>query len=221
MLKPFAAAFGRQNSNFLVGLLTFSMTVPAVGQTAVAKSAAEVVPLKLGAVAPNSQLVSLEGKQVSLKHVLGGKPTVLIFYRGGWCPFCNLHLGDMETVEGKIRQLGFQIVAITPDRPAELLKTMEKHKLTYQLYSDSNADAIKKFGVAFRVDDSTFSTMRDSYKVNLEDYSGKTHHILPVPSVFMIDRKGVIVYVHSNPDFKVRMKGSEVLAVAKGLAGKS
>jgi peroxiredoxin len=124
----------------------------------------------------------------------------------------------MQTIEGKLRELGFQIVAITPDKPSELVKMMDRHKLTYQLYSDSKADAIKNFGVAFRVDDQTFSTMRDSYKVNLETASGETHHILPVPSVFIIDPSGKIAYVHSNPDYKVRLKSDEVLAVARRLA---
>jgi peroxiredoxin len=200
------------------GILAVTITALAKQQTDVAKTAAEAVPLKVGTVAPNSQLLTLEGKSRSLKEVLGGKPTVLIFYRGGWCPFCNRQLADMETVEAKIRGLGFQIVAITPDRPSELVKTMDKHQLTYQLYSDSKADAIKNFGIAWRVDDPTFLTMRDSYKVDLEASSGQTHHILPVPSVFIIDRGGKIVYVHSNPDFKVRMAGSDLLAVAKRLA---
>ena len=72
---------------------------------------------------------------------------------------------------------------------------------------------MKKFGVAYRLDDPTFTKMRDSFGVDLEKSSGQTHHILPVPSVFVVGKDGKIVYVHSNPDYKVRLKGSEILSV--------
>lgn len=202
-----------------VTIMAMASTALAVHQGAVPNAAAKAVALKVGAKAPDSVLLSLDGKPQRLKSVLGGKPTVLIFYRGSWCPYCNLHLADLQSVEEQIRKLGFQIVAISPDKPADLSTMMDKHQLTYRLYSDSKAVALKKFGVAFRVDDQTFEKMRENYKVDLEKASGETHHILPVPSVFVIDRTGKIVYVHADPDFKVRMKGEEVLAVAKRFAG--
>lgn len=139
--------------------------------------------------------------------------TVLIFYRGGWCPYCNAHLSDLVTIEQKLTAKGFQIIAISPDTPAELNNTLTKDHLTYKLFSDSSAEAMKKFGVAYRLDDPTFSKMKDSYGVDLEKFSGQTHHILPVPSVFVINRDGNIVYAHSNADYKVRLKASEILTV--------
>ena len=80
------------------------------------------------------------------------------------------------------------------------------------MFSDSTAEAMKKFGVAFRVEDATYTKYRDSYHIDLERSSGQTHHILPVPSVFIIDKSGKVIYVHSNPDYKVRLKGSEILS---------
>jgi len=181
----------------------------------VAQNAAAAVPLKVGVQAPDAALRTADGKETDLKSVLNKRPTVLIFYRGGWCPFCNMHLADLATVEGQLHDLGFQIVAITPDTPEEISKTIGKHKLTYQVLSDSKAVSLQRFGVAYRLDDETYGKMKDSYHVDLETYSGEKHHILPVPSVFLIDAKGKIVYVHSNPDYKVRMKGAEIVAVAK------
>lgn len=187
----------------------------ATAQTAVAQNAAAAVPLKVGVHAPNAKLRTADGKATDLRAVLKGKPTVLIFYRGGWCPYCNVHLADLATVEGQLHDLGYQIVAITPDTPEEISKTIGKHQLTYQVLSDSKAVSLQRFGVAYRLDDATYGKMKDSYHVDLETYSGEMHHILPVPSVFLIDAKGKIVYVHSNPDYKVRMKGAEIVAAAK------
>lgn len=186
----------------------------ALAQTTVAASAADAKPLEVGAKAPSAKLKDVDGKEIKLKEVLAGKPTVLIFYRGDWCPFCNAHLADLAQVEDKLKGLGFQIVAISPDLPSELQKTVAKHKLDFTLLSDSEAKALKKYGVAFKVDDNTFGMMKDKYNVDLERSSGQTHHILPVPSVFLIDKEGKIVFVHSNPDYKVRMKGEDIVAAA-------
>ena len=188
-------------------------------QGEVAKSAAEAKPLKVGTAAPNSTLREVDGKTVELKQVLGGKPTVLIFYRGGWCPFCNAHLSELAKVEGDLRAMGFQIVAISPDTPAELNKTLDKDHLTYRLFSDTNATSLRNFGVAYRLDDQTFTMYRDRFNIDLESSSGEKHHILPVPSVFLIDKHGKIGFAYSNPDYKVRMKGADIVQHAKKIKG--
>ena len=196
-----------------------ALSVAVTMQESVPNIAAEAKPLKVGTVAPDAALKTLEGKDVKLRSVLRGKPTVLIFYRGGWCPFCNAHLSELALIEGDIKKSGYQIIAVSPDVPSELAKMAEKDHLTYKLFSDSTAEAMKKFGVAFRVDDETFTKYRDSYHIDLERSSGQTHHILPVPSVFVVDKKGKITYVHSNPDYRARMKGSEILDVIRAKAG--
>ncbi len=200
-----------------VGVLgALALSVQATGdEGTVAASANEVKPVKAGTPMPESTLMTLDKKETTVKRLLDGKPTVMIFYRGGWCPFCNRHLSDLVSVQDDLKKLGYQLVAVTPDTPEELSKTMEKDKLDYTLVSDSKAELIKKLGIAFRVDDKTYTTYRDQYKIDLEKSSGQTHHILPVPTVLVIDAKGVIRFVHTNPDYRVRMKGAEVLEAAK------
>ena len=155
---------------------------------------------------------------MTLHAIIAGKPTVLIFYRGSWCPYCNAHLSDLVTVEDELRSLGYQIVAISPDRPEELNPMMTADHLNYRLFSDPQAEAMKKFGVAYRLDDTTVTNYKQKYNVDLERSSGQTHHILPVPAVFILDRTGKIVFVHADPDYTARMKGAEVLAAAKTAA---
>jgi peroxiredoxin len=181
-------------------------------QESVANSAAEAVPIKVGERAPDAALGNQAGKSVRLRSVLRGKPTVIVFYRGEWCPFCNAHLSDLATMESDLRKRGYQIIAISPDIPPEIAKMAEKDHLTYKMFSDSTAEAMKKFGVAFRVDDATYTKYRDSYHIDLERSSGQTHHILPVPSVFIVDKSGKIIFAHANADYKVRLKGSEILS---------
>lgn len=180
----------------------------------VASSAETTKPLKAGVKAPNPGLHNLEGKKTDLATIVGEKPTVLIFYRGGWCPYCNRHLAELGKIEGDLMEMGYQMVAVSPDTPAELKKSTEKGELKYKLYSDSTADAAKQFGIAFKVEESLVTKYKNDYKIDLEAASGQKHHILPVPSVFII-KKGMIVYSYSNPDYRVRLKGDEVLAAAK------
>jgi AhpC/TSA family len=90
--------------------------------------------------------------------------------------------------------------------------------LNYRLFSDPRAEAMKKFGVAYQVDNNTVTYYKRKFYVDLESSSGQTQHILAVPAVFIVDRGGNIVFVRADPDYKVRMKGAEVLAAAKAAA---
>lgn len=207
--------------HLLAGSITFALIccvaiVFAQSSTGeVAKSATEAKALKVGAMAPDADLKDLDGKPVKLKSLISGKPTAVIFYRGGWCPYCNVHLSELVDVEAQLRAEGFQLLALSPDTPGELKKTMVNEKVTYRLLSDSSAVAMKRFGIAFRVDDDTYSMYRDRFKIDLEKSSGEKHHILPVPSVFLIDKNGKITFVYSNADYKVRLNGSELLKAAR------
>lgn len=172
-------------------------------------TAEETKPLKVGATAPDASLKGLDGKDIKLSTVLNNKPTVIIFYRGGWCPFCNFHLSELVKVEGEIRKRGYQLIAISPELPSELVRTVDRDHLNYKLFSDTKAEAMKRFGVAFKVDG---STLEESYRHTLELSSGQTHHLLPVPSVFVVDKTGKITFAYSNPNYTSRLKGSEILA---------
>jgi peroxiredoxin len=207
----------RRPLNFFLRTLTLLSGVllaHANSANQIAPSAEDAEPITVGTGAPDGHLRDLDGKEVTLHAIIAGKPTVLIFYRGSWCPYCNAHLSDLITVEEQLRSLGYQIIAISPDRPEELNRMTTEDHLNYRLFSDPQAEAMKNFGVAYRVDDTTIATYK-KFNVDLERSSGQTHHILPVPAVFIIDRTGKIVFVHADPDYKVRMKGAEVLAAAK------
>jgi peroxiredoxin len=153
-----------------------------------------------------------------LKEQVDSRPAILVFYRGGWCPYCNTQLSELRLITAEAEALGYQVIAISPDRPEELAKTMTKDKLDYTLLSDSKADALRAFGIGFRVDDATIEKYK-GYGIDLEKSSGESHHALPVPSVFIVDAAGVLQFSYVHPDYKVRVPAGVVLAAAKAIAG--
>lgn len=178
----------------------------------------QIRPLLLGSKMPDVNLLTLDAKPTTLKAQIGGKPAILVFYRGGWCPYCNLQLSELRLIQKQAEALGYRIVAITPDRPAELTATLGKDKLAYTLLSDSKADALRAFGIGYRLDDATYAKYK-GMGLDLENRSGgEKHHALPVPSVFIVDRDGVLQFSYSHPDYKVRVPGTVVLAAAKAIA---
>jgi len=180
----------------------------------VAASAEAAVPLAVGSAVPAMTLMDVTGKPFALADAIAKRPTVLIFYRGGWCPFCNRQMAQLVEIEPKLRKMGYQLLAISPDRPEELRKSIAKHRLNYTLLSDSDATAIKAMGLAYRVDDSTLQKYRE-FGIDLEASSGRAHHLLPVPSVFLVDTTGVIRFRYANPDYRVRIAPDALLAAAK------
>jgi peroxiredoxin len=183
----------------------------------IAASATEVHPLLLGSRAPDTALKTLDGKDTSLWKQMNGKPAILVFYRGGWCPYCNTQLSELRNIVKDAGALGYQVIAISPDRPEELSRTMTRDKLDYTLLSDSKAEAIKAFGIAFRVDDETIKNYVN-YGIDLEKSSGESHHALPVPSVFIVDSAHLLQFSFTHPDYRVRVPGSVIMAAARAIA---
>ena len=146
-------------------------------------------------------------KKVAAIVFIVNKKTVLIIYRGGWCPYCNSQLMEMQEIENQIIALGYQIIAISPDAPKFLKDTTEKDKINYQLFSDSEGKFAQALGVAFKRE-----------KPKLEKYSeGRNPGFLPVPTVYITNKNGEIEFMYINPNYSKRLKGSLLLSVLKTL----
>lgn len=183
-------------------------------ESAVAASAEEVRPLLIGAKVPDMTLKTAKGKEVNMKKTVMEKPTVVIFYRGSWCPYCNLQLGRLQNIEADLIELGYQLLAVSPDRPAKLAESLKKKDLKYTLLSDSDMDAAKSFGIAFRVADTALEKY-EQYGIDLEKASGKSHHLLPVPAVFILGTDGRVKFTYVNPDYKTRLAPDVLLQAAE------
>lgn len=172
----------------------------------IADKAENVSPLLIGEKIPNVVLHDANGKEVKTKDIFD-KKTVVVVYRGGWCPYCNSQLADMQEIEKDIIALGYQVVAISPDAPSFLKQTLDKKELQYQLYSDSEGVFSQAVGIAFARE-----------KPKLDKYSeGKNPGFLPVPTVYVLNDKQEIEFMYINPNYGTRLKGDVLLAVLKTL----
>ena len=123
----------------------------------------------------------------------------------------------MQQIEGKLIGMGYQILAISVDKPEKLKETLMKYEMKYRLLSDSRMEGSKAFGIAFKAGQKNLEK-NGEYEATLEAYSGEKHHLLPVPSVFITGTDGIIKYEYSNPDYKIRIKPDVLLEEAqKGL----
>jgi peroxiredoxin len=196
----------------LVALL--SLLAPGL-HAALAPSAAGAVPLAAGARVPAVTVQTIEGTGLDLAAAVAEKPTLLIFYRGSWCPYCNRHLAALAEIEPELLKLGYQILAVSPDEAPGLRASAEKNHLNYRLLSDRAMRASAAFGLAFRVDAPTVEKYR-GYKIDLPPVPGEpAARWLPVPAVYVIGRDGVVKYVHTDPDYKARLAPADVLAAAR------
>ena len=174
----------------------------------------KVAPILINSTIPDVSLKNIQGEDLALRELAAEQPSILIFYRGGWCPYCSRHMAELQQIESQIVEMGYQILAISVDRPEVLTETLSKQELSYTLLSDSPADAMKAFGIAYRVDDNTVARYK-SIGIDFEENSGYDHHILPAPAVFILDQQGVVKFSYVNPDYKQRINGEVLLAAAK------
>ena len=198
-----------------IGIMATLAAVTAIAD--VPNDPYQVRPLSVGSRAPAFAAQTVEGKLRSFGPDSYQKPTIVIFYRGGWCPYCNTQLSDLHTVEPKLRARGFEIVFMSTDQPKLLYSSLKATDIHYTLLSDSHLEAAQAFHVAYHVNDATLAKMRE-YGVDLESTTGTTLHELPVPSVFIIDTSGTIRYVYSNPDYKIRLGADALWAAAAPFA---
>jgi peroxiredoxin len=184
------------------------------GEINYALQASEVSPVLTGTEIPDVTVRNVEGESLQLREKVSDKPTVLVFYRGGWCPYCNRHMADLQQVEDDITAMGYQILAISADRPEKLRESANENNLDYTLLSDSPMEASKAFGLAFKVDEATVERYLQN-GIDLEGDSGYDHHLLPVPAVFILNTDGIIQFQYVNPDYRTRIKSEVLLAAAE------
>lgn len=173
----------------------------------------EVSPLLIGENIPVIKVPDAMGNNFDLNSAVGQKPTILIFYRGGWCPYCNKQLSGLQEIEAELKAMGYQIVAISTDSPDNLKASVAKNKLEYTLLSDADLNVSKQFGIAYKA-----PTAYD--KILPASSGGKnSDKLLPVPSIFIINKKGNIRFEYINVDFKQRINPDLLKAVAKAVYG--
>lgn len=183
----------------------------------IAQDEYSISPLLNGEQIPAITLQDLNGKEVELTKLTEQKPTIFFFYRGGWCPFCNNQMGQLKAIEPKLIEMGFQLVGISPDTPAQLKASAAKNELKYLLLSDEKMLASQAFGIAFYT--SKQVTESYTYRLKLDNPlwttpEGDKRLVLPVPAIYIADKKGLIHFQYLNPNYKVRPAPKLILTAA-------
>lgn len=185
---------------------------------AIAESAEQISPLMNGQQIPSAiEVTTINGNKTSLGQVLNSKKTILFFYRGGWCPFCNTQMGQLKKIEKELAKLGFQLIGISTDDAQNIQKSIGKHQLNYQLLADFNSITSQAFGLAFYSSEKV--TERYLAAMNLKNplqknKAGEKRLVLPVPAIYIIDSTGLVQFNYVNPNFKVRLHEELLLKAA-------
>ncbi len=166
--------------------------------------------LPVGAKAKDFELPDSLGNQINLADELAKGPVVLTFYRGGWCPYCNRQLRAYQEILPDIQALGAQLIAVSPQLPDYTLSDQEKAELSFKVLSDPKGIVATKYNLLYEVPD-YLKSMYLSHNIDLHEYNGADHWLLPVTGTFMIDEYSVIRSAYVNPDFTKRMEPEDIL----------
>jgi peroxiredoxin len=208
----------RTISAILVFVCLYVGTIVAAEENPIASDAKRVKPLEVGDALPEIDLKTAEGEKVSLASFHKDGPLVVVFYRGSWCPFCTRHTQEIIKQYPEIRELGAELVAISPDSPAKVKESVQETKVPFPVLSDADVSAARAFGLAFKVDDATLKRYT-GFGIDLEKASGHDHHALPVPAVFIADKEGKIRFRHHDANYRERLPATRIVEELRTLHG--
>jgi peroxiredoxin len=152
---------------------------------------------------PETTVYDSDGNEVSLNSKFQGGLTVVFFYRGGWCPYCNKSLKEWGSQLGRFKDDNIKVIAISPETPEHTVETAESDGVNFPVYADVTTEAMRNFGVAFQVDAKTQETYK-GYDIDLESHNASGEWILPAPGFFLIDEQGRVVWKWATWDYTAR-----------------
>lgn len=169
-----------------------------------------------GDEAPDFSLPDIHGNWVSLSGLLQHGPVVVTFYRGGWCPYCNIQLRAYQAILPELAALGARLVAISPQLPDGSLTTAQTNALTFDVLSDAGNSAARRFGLVYALPEDLREALRTNHKA-LPAMNGDGSWELPVPATYVIAPDARIVLAGIEVDYRKRLEPDEILAALKTL----
>ncbi len=185
------------------------------GADSLAAGGLEESAVKVGEKMPSFELKNAVGELVSSDELLKKGPLVISFYRGGWCPYCNLELRALQSVFPDIESEGGALVAISPELPDNSLSTVEKNELKFPVLSDLNNGVARHFGIVFELPKEVEDLYKNKFGVDLPAINGSEKFELPVPATFVVGTDGIINYAYVNVNYTERAEPAEVVAALK------
>jgi peroxiredoxin len=173
--------------------------------------------LKVGDRIPEFSLPNVTGAEVKITDVLAQGLTIIAFYRGGWCPYCNMELRALQQYLPQFEELGATLVAITPETPDNSLTTSEKNELSFAVLSDVGNQIARQFGLVFALPE-YLRPVYEGFGLDLPAYNGDTTFELPLPATYVIDRDGKVIHAYANVDYTQRLDPEVIVGVLKEAA---
>jgi len=170
----------------------------------------------VGAVAPDFLLPGVKGDFVSLTDLLQQGPVVVVFYRGGWCPYCNIQLRAYQAALPQMTALGARLVAISPQLPEQTLSTAQADELTFEVVSDVGNDAARRYGLVYALPEELRAALRSNNKA-LPGINGDESWELPVPATYVIAQDGRIALAYIEVDYRKRLAPEAILDALRSL----
>ena len=170
--------------------------------------------LQVGDQLASFELPNQLGQTISLDELQGDSNIVISFYRGGWCPYCNIELCVLQQALPEFKSHGARLIAISPQLPDESMSTAEKNELSFPVLSDAGNKVAKEFGLVFTLSEQ-LRPLYESFNIDLPATNGDKSFELPIPATFIIDSDGVVKGAFVNADYKQRMDLSDIINVLK------
>ncbi len=172
---------------------------------------------KVGDTAPTFSLKDAESREVSSVDLLSQGPLVVTFYRGVWCPYCNMDLQALQAALPMFEEHGAELVAISPQTAVNSRRSTGENKLTFPILSDPHNEVAAAFGLRFKLPDYLIDLYRNVFENDLAVFNGDPSWTLPMPARFVIAQDGVILYAEVNPDYTRRPDPEELLPALQKL----
>ncbi|MDN3667508.1 peroxiredoxin-like family protein [Algibacter miyuki] len=171
--------------------------------------------INVGDKAIDFSLKNALGACTNLQDTLSKGPVILTWYRGGWCPYCNLTLQFLQKSLPEFEKYGAKLLALTPELPDKSLSTSEKHHLKFEVLSDVGNKVAKQYGLSFKLTDALAEVYKNG--VGLQNYNGDDSSELPITTTYVIDKNGVVQYAFLDADYRKRASITDIIAVLKTL----
>lgn len=173
--------------------------------------------LKVGNKVDNFELPNASGKTVKLKELLDKGPVVINFYRGVWCPYCNIELNAYQQHLSEIEELGAKLVAISPQTPDSSLSAVEKNELKYEVLSDVGNKIARQFGLVFELSPA-LQELYTKFGINIPQHNGGESWDLPMPGTYVIDTDGTIKFAFALADYTQRAEPEDVISTLREIS---
>jgi len=167
--------------------------------------------LNVGVIAPDFEKSNYKNETIKLSDIYKKGNTVLLFYRGGWCPYCNKQLQEYQSRLEEFKALDVSIIAVSVDKAAKAAQTVESNSLGIEVVSNPQGDILEAYNLIYQVPDELNEKYLKEYKIDLEASSGRKDHVIAVPATFIIGTDGQILYAYANKDYKTRPSVEEII----------